>query len=79
MSNFLGKDDASVLLAFQGPRHNESPCNVSSFLLVGKKSFAIRQLHGKETAFSLVFGLLKPLQTKKEEGNPFWRAKIPAV
>lgn len=35
MSNFLGKDDASVLLAFQGPRPNESPCNVSSFLLVG--------------------------------------------
>ena len=31
MSNFLGKDDASVLLAFQGPRHNESPCKVPSF------------------------------------------------
>ena len=39
MSTFLGKDDASVLLAFQGHRHNESPCQVSSFLLVGPTSW----------------------------------------
>lgn len=39
MSHFLGKDDAFVQLAFQGPRHNESPCKVFSFLLVGPTSW----------------------------------------